>query len=64
MIKKIFLSVAMVLAATSCFARDEAQKLELKIVLVTDRIVYGKELPNMAQGESPTSVTPATATPN
>jgi len=52
MIKNIFLSAAMVLFATSCFAGEEAQKLEFTLVSVTDRIVVGKELPNIAQGES------------
>lgn len=53
MIKKIFMSIALAIAASTCFASEEAQKLELTIVSVTDRIVVGKELPNMAQGESP-----------
>lgn len=53
MLKKLLLSVSMVLVASSCLAGEDAQKLDLKIVSVTDRIVVGKELPNMAQGESP-----------
>lgn len=53
MLKKIILSVAMVVAASSCFAGEEAQKLQFTLVSVTDRIVVGKELPNMAQSESP-----------
>lgn len=52
MIKKIFMSIALAIAASTCFASEESQKLEFTLVSVTDRIVVGKELPNIAQGES------------
>lgn len=53
MIKKIFLSVAMVIAAASCFAGEEAQKLEFTLVSVSDRVTAGKSIPDFKSDVQP-----------
>lgn len=53
MIKKIFLSIAMVVVSSSCFAGDEAQKLEFTLMSVSDKITAGKSIPDFRSDVQP-----------
>lgn len=53
MLKKLLLSVSMVLVASSCFAGEEAQKLEFTLVSVSDRVTAGKSIPDFRSDVQP-----------
>ncbi|MDH2916065.1 MAG: hypothetical protein PXX77_04225 [Gallionella sp.] len=53
MLKKLFLSVVMMLAASSCLAGENAAKLEFTLVSVTDKVTAGKSIPEFSTNKQP-----------